>query len=342
VTTQDAATQTALDAWADRVDRQLEQQARQQTTPQPTLYAGGGRVKPLGAAGPLPARGTTTTGGMAIGDPVATSQGLVGAMGSLDTVSRQIAADFRQVYGALGEVAIQRGIQVGAADPSDTAGDGSGTRQLGRYPYDLYWRPTQGALYYWNPSTSSTPGTWAAFAQQASGPGDPDTAAVVGVVAGATYTDTDTGQAYAWDGAAWVAQGGGAAIQVIAGDPNALDLSPAGGTLAASSTYNRLFWWDEDRAAWVPAGNRTFFVSGDPSTSVSYPYPGDIAQGFDGLIMIYDGVQWIAQWYCPTCDGGSPSDPTGSSGGGYVTTPGYRTDWPSLEPDGSYLTWVWY
>lgn len=326
MSTQDIATQTALDAWADRVDRQLEAQQLQQRTPQPTLYAGGGRILPLGASGSLPARGTTTTGGLAIGDPVGNTQGLIGAMPSLDTVNRQIAADFRQVYGSLGEVAINRGVQLGTANPNDLAGGGE--TQLARYPYDLYYWSQWGALYYWEPSTPAQAGTWVALLQQASGAGDPDTVAPVGVVVGGTYTDTTTGQAYTWDGAAWVAQGGGANIQMVAGDPNAEGTTPAAGTLAVDTLRDRLFYWDSEQLSWVPAANKTFLILNDLAGSISDPYVGDLAQQADGLLWTYDGVSWWPQWFCQDCTELPADDPAYA---GYSPTGSNWVGWLARE-----------
>lgn len=144
------AREKAQAAFADRIAQQVDQQRQYEEQEQPALYAGGGRIRPLGAAGPVAPRLIQTSGGLPVGTPVAQSQGLVGAM---PRAAGDNGEAVRLLKDELAAVALARGMQVGAVPPVDP----------GRYPNDLYWDNEAAALYYWQPSTTTEEGQWRSF-----------------------------------------------------------------------------------------------------------------------------------------------------------------------------------
>lgn len=150
MTDSNPARERAIGNFATRLQRQQERQRQRDEQEQPALYAGGGRIRPLGAAGDVSPRLIQTSGGLPIGTPVSQSQGLVGAM---PAAPQDNSEALRVLKGEIAAVAFARGMQVGDVPPVDP----------GRYPFDLFWNQTAATLYFWRPSTTEEEGEWVSF-----------------------------------------------------------------------------------------------------------------------------------------------------------------------------------
>jgi hypothetical protein len=147
------ARERVLQQYGDRLSR-LVQQTRglDPVNGVPVQYAGVGEIKLLGAAGGIPVRGNIGTGGLAIGQPVARSQGIVA--GTPNAVQQQeLRTEIGRVMALVDATRKVLGIQVGEGDPNDNP-------SYARYPYDNFFSTDDETFYYWQPGTASAPGEW--------------------------------------------------------------------------------------------------------------------------------------------------------------------------------------
>jgi hypothetical protein len=147
-----SARDRALSCFINRIDFTAQREQFRQVIEQPSLYAGEGEIRPLGAAGGIPPRSNQSTGSLAVGQPVAASQGLMqGIPNAVQAPELQAAVSDIKALVDLIRKAI--GIQVAEGDPNTTPA-------YARYPYDQYWDASGGRLYYWQPGTDADPGEW--------------------------------------------------------------------------------------------------------------------------------------------------------------------------------------
>lgn len=101
----------------------------------------------------------------------------------------------------------------------------------------------------------------------------------------------------------------GVSIQYGLGDPNQLTITPIEGFYFDTSS-DRTFIPNNVSTAWVPTSSKTFFDGEEGSGTY---YEGDIFQGADGNISVFDGSTWNQQWYCPSCSSDPASPGPGAS-----------------------------
>ena len=230
VRTRQQAEQLLMQQTEERIARQANAQQLYETQEQPSIYAGQGRVLPLGAAGPITPRALQTTGTNRIGNPVQLSQGIASSQPALGQ-----DVDLTEIRADLADIAVGRGALVGTDNPNDT--DGSGIKLAALYPNQLYWRSDIGALYRWQAGTEAAAGEWVALLQQSYGFGSP---ILDGVCHGATYTDEAGDAFYFWDvlDGQWHQAGGGGGVAQQSTQVRVDPPSPAHG-------QNTLLSWQE-------------------------------------------------------------------------------------------------
>jgi len=131
---------------------QQQQQATQQRAQQTAIYAGDGNYRTLGGAGGYRPQGRVTSGGAPVGARVPANGGL---MGGMPAGQRGDSGGDIEVTERLAAVALERGWQVGGADPN-----AEGAVVNARYPQDQYLRLPERVLYYWRATVGATVGEW--------------------------------------------------------------------------------------------------------------------------------------------------------------------------------------
>ncbi len=259
----------------ERQGRTLRVENNRTTVQQSSLYDGGGRYKPLGAASGIPSIGLLSTGGLAIGEIVAVSQGL--AVSRSDTVSAaELRATAELLDGHLNALANQRGIQVINGDPNAVA-----TQAFREYPFQILYSRDEGVIYYNQPGTATVAESWEPIFQYRASTAAPVTP---GRINGAIHAQIPSVGAeitlYYWreSTSEWLqfsaATGGGAIINYVAGPPpNPAPASTVNGQGHHDTVVDRLWTYDLLNTTWRPAGNKHFF-QGIPTTD-----PNSFARG---------------------------------------------------------------
>ena len=147
-----------LQAITTRLDKTQEAERLRRAIEQPTLYDGASRVRPLGAAGAVPVRGVNSTGGLAKGQPVQASQGIIS--GFPDAINQgEFKLAVARLERLVAEVRNRRGLQVFDGDPNDTANSGANPA-FQEFDYQGLYDRVNELLYYWQPSDGVTAGLW--------------------------------------------------------------------------------------------------------------------------------------------------------------------------------------
>lgn len=249
VRTRQQAEQRLIQQTEERIARQANAQQLYETQEQPSIYAGQGRVLPLGAAGPITPRALQTTGTNRIGNPVQLSQGIVSSQPALG-----LDVDLSEIQSDLSNVAYNRGIRVIDFDPMDSSQSEPGIIYPPRYPYDQVYRSDTQQLYYWNPSTEEVEGSWVRYITPLVGEGWPSDSLGVD---GDTYFDSLNSAVWHKRGLFWGPEPYG--VLPVNSDPNDVygdgsnvQVGPRVPTQLCWYAYiGALYRWQETTSEWV-------------------------------------------------------------------------------------------
>jgi len=238
---------------------QQQQQATQQRAQQTAIYAGDGNYRTLGGAGGYRPQGRVTSGGAPVGARVPANGGL---MGGMPAGQRGDSGGDIEVTERLATVALERGWQVGDADPNAV-----GAVVNARYPQDQYLRLPERVLYYWRATVGDVPGAWVPTAeglviggQDPTEPGDFE---------GQGYFARFPGNLWVWQPAfSPTEENPGEWFPILArnlvvnGNPDP-ELFPGviNGQAALNKDSNQLFVWEANEEAWLgPVGDAEILV----------------------------------------------------------------------------------
>lgn len=334
-----SARSQALGSITRRLEQTQNHERLRRAIQQPALYDGQGRVLSLGAAGGVPERKRGSTGGLKIGDPVGSTQGITSALP--DAVTRaDLARQIERLELEISAIRANRGIQVFSGDPN-----ASGAIAPQDFNYQALFDDTNSALYYFEPSDGTSAGLWQPIPTGGVGVQDEGVAlaaqSTINFI-GSAVTAADDPVNNRTNVTITAGTGGGAAVTFSTASPESGSTTlppPVGGYgdghIWVHTGFERAWIYNNSLSSWISMGNKNFLSTPNATDT-------DAIELGDTLVIgkyswFWDGIDWVKS---DCCDG--PEDPPRSSGCavGYTWSPDCppAPDGEACSPSGNFWT----